>query len=77
MLGIDFYATYENIVSDQDSLRFNHNAENLGNKKFSEYITCDEQRIKQVLLSIQSNALKFTEEGKVEIKVKILEVEVM
>ena len=32
----------------------------------------DEDRIKQVLLGLQSNALKFTQEGKVQIDVKIV-----
>lgn len=40
---------------------------------FSPIITADEQRIKQVLLNLQSNALKFTEKGKVEIRVSITE----
>jgi two-component system, OmpR family, aerobic respiration control sensor histidine kinase ArcB len=31
----------------------------------------DEQRIKQVIFNLQSNALKFTERGRVEIRVKI------
>ena len=34
-------------------------------------IISDRQRIMQVLLGLQSNALKFTEKGKVEIEVKI------
>ena len=38
----------------------------LGNSK----LVCDEQRIKQVLLGLQSNALKFTERGYVKIIVK-------
>ena len=33
-------------------------------------ITHDEQRIQQVLLNLQSNALKFTEKGKITIKAK-------
>ena len=33
-------------------------------------ITHDEQRIQQVLLNLQSNALKFTDKGKITIKAK-------
>ena len=33
---------------------------------------CDENRVMQVLLGLQSNALKFTEKGKVHIKVEII-----
>ena len=39
--------------------------------KHSPIIYCDEQRIMQVLLSIQSNALKFTKKGSVKIRVEI------
>jgi len=39
----------------------------------SPFIFTDEQRVMQVLLGIQSNAIKFTEEGGVQIKVKIIE----
>ena len=38
---------------------------------FSPQIYHDEQRIQQVLLNFQSNALKYTKGGKVNIKVKI------
>lgn len=36
-------------------------------------VMADEQRIMQVLLNLQSNALKFTETGRVEIRVSIEE----
>jgi signal transduction histidine kinase len=39
---------------------------------YSPNIYCDEHRIMQVLLGLQSNALKFTEKGKIEIKVEII-----
>lgn len=45
-------------------------ADQAGN--YSPVICSDESRIKQVLLGLQSNALKFTQKGKVEIKVRIL-----
>ena len=38
---------------------------------FSPFIFHDEQRIQQVLLNFQSNALKFTQGGKVVIVVKM------
>ena len=36
-------------------------------------VCSEEKRIKQVLMNLQSNALKFTKTGKVEINVKIVE----
>ena len=38
---------------------------------FSPFITHDEHRIKQVLLNLQSNALKYTQEGEIKIIVSI------
>ena len=43
------------------------------NKIYSPIICTDQQRVMQVLLGLQSNALKFTEKGKVEINIKIIE----
>ena len=43
--------------------------DNLGS--YSSLIVTDKQRIMQVLLCLQSNALKFTHEGEVEIIVEI------
>lgn len=60
---ISFFSTFVNIASgesDDDS------------SKFSSMIYSDKQRIQQVLLNLQSNALKFTAEGSVEIKVQII-----
>ena len=38
-------------------------------------ICSDEQRIKQVLLGLQSNAIKFTKEGEIKIRVQIQNLE--
>ena len=35
-------------------------------------INTDQQRVMQVLLGLQSNALKFTQDGEVHIQVKVL-----
>ena len=36
-------------------------------EEFSPVLYCDEERIQQVLLGLQSNALKFTEKGFVKV----------
>ena len=41
--------------------------------KYSPIIRTDSQRIMQVLLGLQSNALKFTQEGHVKIIVRMIE----
>ena len=38
---------------------------------FSPYVIHDEHRIKQILLNLQSNALKYTQEGEIKIIVSI------
>ena len=38
---------------------------------YSPVMICDKQRIMQVLLNMQSNALKFTEKGHVKIEVSV------
>ena len=59
--GIIFSVNYTNIGK---------NNEELGQE--SPMIFCDEHRIMQVLLGLQSNALKFTQNGKVETIVQII-----
>jgi signal transduction histidine kinase len=54
--GIEFISNFINIAKDQ----------NLVNSELeTPVIFSDEDRIKQVLLGLQSNALKFTQHGKV------------
>jgi len=61
---IRLFATFENIHDGMFDIRGMH----------SPIINADEQRIKQVLLNLQSNALKFTDKrGKVEIRIAITE----
>jgi len=61
--NIDFYPTFKNIAETPD---------NLPDSMFSPEVCTDEERVMQVLLGLQSNALKFTEGGKVEIEVQII-----
>ena len=59
-LGIKLYACYCNIRENESS-----------NKPYSPIIIQDEHRIQQILLNLQSNALKFTTHGEVKILVSI------
>ena len=71
-LKIKFYANFVNIrKSDDDSGDLDENESHLK----SPIICTDEQRVMQVLLGLQSNALKFTRKGMVSIHVDIQEVE--
>ena len=65
---IKLHATFENIKSDGESHDIDH--------KFKDdthpfMVNTDQQRVMQVLLGLQSNALKFTQGGVVHIKVRI------
>lgn len=59
--NLDFFATFEAIAENECS----------GELLNSPYVYTDQDRVMQVLLGVQSNALKFTEKGKVEINVAI------
>ena len=61
IIGIKLYAVFNNIKEHKSS-----------DKKFSPIINHDEHRIQQVLLNLQSNALKFTTKGEIKINVSIL-----
>ena len=60
--GIDFICSFTNIAEKECEA-------NLGMK--SPFVQTDQDRFDQVLLGLQSNAIKFTESGKVEIRVSI------
>ena len=75
--NIKLYATFENIRKDEENRELDH--EFLGSEH-SCMVNSDQQRVMQVLLGLQSNALKFTQGGEVNIRVRIsnqfLEIEV-
>ena len=62
--AIDFFCSFPNIAEKECEA-------NLGMK--SPFVKTDQDRFDQVLLGLQSNAIKFTESGKVEIRVSIEE----
>ena len=66
--NIRLYATFENISKDNQERELGH--EFLGDQH-SCMINTDQQRVMQVLLGLQSNALKFTQNGEVNIRVRV------
>lgn len=60
--------TFENIKSDGDNHDIDHT---FGVGENSYMVNTDQERVMQVLLGLQSNALKFTQNGSVHIKVRI------
>ena len=62
---------YENIAQSHEAYRSNF----LIDGKHSPMIKTDEQRLMQIILGLQSNALKFTSSGHVKLIVRIIEDE--
>jgi signal transduction histidine kinase len=63
--GIDLLVEYINVGdSEEDSI-----------SSFSPFIMADMPRIQQILLNLQSNALKFTEKGSVKIRCSFYKIE--
>ena len=61
-IGIKFHCVFSNIRENDAS-----------EKRYSPMVIHDEHRIQQVLLNLQSNALKFTSKGEVKIQVAIID----
>ena len=67
--GLSMPIVFENIAESQEAYHRNF----LVDGKYSPIISSDESRIMQVLLGLQSNALKFTAKGHVKIIVRIVD----
>ena len=61
--GIDFDCTFINIAESIDEA---------GLGMHSPFVHTDEDRVMQVLLGLQSNALKFTQSGRVQIETELV-----
>ena len=68
MLGIELNVVFKNLINEEGSPGEEQNDEEM----YSPFINTDQDRIMQVLLSLQSNALKFTKTGSVTITVGII-----
>jgi signal transduction histidine kinase len=64
---INLFAEFKNISENEEFQQQNASIQDI----HSPMMICDEHRIMQVLLCLQSNALKFTEKGYVKIEVSI------
>ena len=65
--GIELFCSFENITKTENS----NSPQLIQKQSFSPFICTDEQRLMQVLLNLQSNGIKFTEQGYVKISVSI------
>ena len=62
------HSTFENIKNDGEEHEIDHK---FNDGEHSCMVNTDQERVMQVLLGLQSNALKFTQGGEVHIKVCI------
>ena len=69
--GLYISIVFEDIAESREAYQRNF----LSDGKYTPMIRSDESRIMQVLLGLQSNALKFTKKGYVKIRVRIVEDE--
>jgi len=65
MVNLNFKVKYDNIASQDSKMS--------SLRPFSPMVNTDEDRLMQILFQLQSNAIKFTQEGSITIHVKKLE----